>query len=154
MKRCGKSSRFFLAPFDTAAAVEAWELIAKMKKEQPGQNWATWAKVKFDCQIAATAKSLDIKRIYSDDKDIKTHGDRLGIVVLRICDLEVPAELRPKESIPEQPGLDLGPPVEEEPQGIHLVAVPNPEEESNTPEGVRTPTTQGSTDSSEPLERC
>ncbi|MFZ0286351.1 MAG: hypothetical protein WAL32_14070 [Terriglobales bacterium] len=45
--------KFQILPFDARAAIEASELIARVKSRK--EQWATWAKVKFDVQIVATA---------------------------------------------------------------------------------------------------
>jgi len=82
--------KFQLLPFDSRAAIEAAELIARIKAEHKSQPWETWAKVKFDVQITAIAKAESATVIYSDDQDIENHGKRLKIPVVRICDLPLP----------------------------------------------------------------
>jgi predicted nucleic acid-binding protein len=82
--------KFQILPFDSRAAIEAAELIAKIKSEQRSQPWETWAKVKFDIQIAAIAKAEAATAIYSDDRDVENHGKRVNIPVIRICDLPTP----------------------------------------------------------------
>jgi predicted nucleic acid-binding protein len=82
--------KFQILPFDSRAAIEAAELIAKIKAEHKSQPWDTWAKVKFDVQISAIAKAESATVIYSDDQDIENHGKRLKIPVIRICDLPLP----------------------------------------------------------------
>lgn len=84
------SYRFQILPFDSRAAIEASELIAKVKNEHKAQPVESWAKVKFDIQIAAIGKALNATTIYSDDKQIEAHGKRLNIKVIRICDLPLP----------------------------------------------------------------
>jgi predicted nucleic acid-binding protein len=82
--------RFELLPFSVRAAIEASELIEKIKAENRGQPVATWAKIKFDIQIAAIGKAETATQIYSDDEDIERLGKRLKIPVIRICDLPLP----------------------------------------------------------------
>ncbi len=82
--------KFQILPFDSRAAIEAAELIAKIKAEHKSQPWDTWAKVKFDVQITAIARAESATVIYSDDQDIENHGKRLKIPVIRICDLPLP----------------------------------------------------------------
>ena len=94
--------KFQILPFDSRAAIEAAELIAKVKTEHKSQPWDTWAKVKFDVQISAIAKAESATVIYSDDEDIENHGKRLKIPVVRICDLPLPP---PEEETP----IDVGP---------------------------------------------
>jgi hypothetical protein len=93
--------KFQLLPFDSRAAIEASELIAKVKSNK--EHWDTWAKVKFDIQIVSIAKAEGCNIIYSDDIDIEKYASRLKIKVVRICDLPLPPppEPEPKEtSIP------------------------------------------------------
>ncbi|HEY6348323.1 MAG TPA: PIN domain-containing protein [Candidatus Angelobacter sp.] len=100
LKRFSNSAKFKLSPFDVKAAVEAAELIKKVKAEQRAQPIETWAKTKFDIQIVAIAKGEDSPVIYSEDHQVENHATRLGISVKRICDLEVPPE---QQNIFEQP---------------------------------------------------
>lgn len=83
-----KSWRFQILPFDSRAAIEAAELIEKIKSNS--QPWGTWAKVKFDIQIVAIAKAESATAIYSDDKDVENYAKRLKIPVIRVCDLPLP----------------------------------------------------------------
>lgn len=92
LRRLGNSSKFKLSPFDVKAAIEAAELIRKVKAEQRAQPIETWAKIKFDIQIVAIAKGEDSPVIYAEDGGIENHATRVGISVRRICDLEVPPE--------------------------------------------------------------
>jgi hypothetical protein len=80
--------KFQIIPFDSRAAIETSELIAKVKSNR--EVWATWAKIKFDIQIVAIAKAESATAIYSDDKDIENLAKRLKIPVIRICDLPLP----------------------------------------------------------------
>ena len=82
------SKHFQILPFDSRAAIEASELVAKVKSSK--DHWATWAKVKFDIQIVSIAKAESATAIYSDDKDIENLAKRLNIRVIRICDLPLP----------------------------------------------------------------
>jgi predicted nucleic acid-binding protein len=92
--------KFQILPFDARAAIEASELIAKIKSNK--EPWDTWAKVKFDIQIVSIAKAEGVGVIYADDRDIENYADRLKIKVVRICDLPLPPppEPEPKEKLP------------------------------------------------------
>jgi predicted nucleic acid-binding protein len=82
--------RFEIVPFGIKAAIEASELIAMLVAEtkQPGE---TWAKVKFDIQIVATAKAEEaVTMLYADDKGVVNNAKRLGIPVTRIYELPLP----------------------------------------------------------------
>ena len=92
LRRFSNSSKFKLCPFDVKAAIEAAELIRKVKAEQRAQPIETWAKIKFDIQIVAIAKGEDSPVIYSEDRQVENHAKRLGIDVRRICDLEIPPD--------------------------------------------------------------
>ena len=92
--------KFQILPFDARAAIEAGELIAQIKSRK--EHWGTWAKVKFDIQIVATAKAESASVIYSDDKDIENLAKRLNIKVVRICDLPLPPS-------PEIRAIEAGP---------------------------------------------
>jgi predicted nucleic acid-binding protein len=95
MQTIGDAYRFKVLPFDQRAAIDASELIAKIKEEHKRQPLITWAKVKFDIQIAAIGKTEGATVIYSDDTDIEAHGRRLNIPVKRICDLDLPSPPAP-----------------------------------------------------------
>jgi len=111
--------KFQILPFDSRAAIEASELIAKIKSSR--EPWTTWAKVKFDIQIVSIAKAEGAAVIYSDDKDIENYAKPLKIKVIRICDLPLPPPPEPKF---EQTLLPVG-----EQQKLALVP----------PTGIRTP---------------
>jgi hypothetical protein len=142
-----RRANFVLLPFDTKAAIEAAHLIFAIKKQTSGgQKLETWAKVKFDIQIAAIAKSEAAHIIYSDDKGIEAHSSRLGITVIRICDLPLPPEPKPEsegEVVPvgAQQTLDLAPaqapppvaPVEEEQTNEQTTASAGKDNEREAP---------------------
>jgi predicted nucleic acid-binding protein len=86
--------KFQIIPFDSRAAIEAAELIEKIKPNR--QPRATFAKVKFDIQIVAIAKAEDATVIYSDDRDIENYAKRVNLKVIRICDLPLPPPPEPK----------------------------------------------------------
>jgi predicted nucleic acid-binding protein len=92
LNKLSNSSKFQLTPFDVKAAIEAAEIIRKIKDDNKGQPIDTWAKIKFDIQVVATAKAENSSVIYSDDSGIENHGRRAGITVRRICDLQLPPE--------------------------------------------------------------
>ncbi len=96
------SYRFEIIPFGTKAAIEAGELIAQIKNQNKSQPWATWAKLKFDVQIASIGKAEEVTAFYSDDKDVEAHGKRLKLKVIRICDLDLPPAPDPKEVAEEE----------------------------------------------------
>lgn len=92
-----KSSRFKIASFDTKAAVEvAADIAASITRgAKKGGAKGTWAKANFDRQILAIAKASDSHTIYTDDDDVETHAKRMGIAVVRLADLDLPASNTP-----------------------------------------------------------
>ena len=55
--------------------------------ETPG---STWAKVNFDRQIIAIAKSNGATAIYSEDEDIRRHARAANIPVMTVAELPLP----------------------------------------------------------------
>lgn len=86
------SARFKIVPFDTRAAVEVAALTREAldSGDKRGGSKAAWAKVKFDRQIVAIARTEGATAIYSDDEDIGSLGERVRIQVVRLIDLPVP----------------------------------------------------------------
>lgn len=88
-----KNPKFWLAPFDTRAALEL-SLIAEsaVKKtgKKKGDSGGTWAKVKFDWQIIAIARVCGVSTIYSEDDDIHKLAKSNGITPKRVTDLPLP----------------------------------------------------------------
>lgn len=85
-----RKSAFEIAPFDVKAAIEcsilleeAWSGLEKRA--------VTKTKFKFDWQIVAIAATRRVTAIYSDDGDIAKAAARVGIQVVRIDDLALPA---------------------------------------------------------------
>jgi predicted nucleic acid-binding protein len=84
------TAKFQIIPFGMRAAIEAAELVAKIKAANKSQPIDNWAKVKYDVQIVATARAENATLIYSDDKQMEVHGTRVKLPVIRICDLPLP----------------------------------------------------------------
>ena len=80
---------FSIEPFDQRAAIE----LALMVPARPREGPATWAKLKFDCQIVAIAKARGATTIYSDDRHVYRLGEVAKIPVVRTRDLELPPGL-------------------------------------------------------------
>lgn len=66
--------------FDYKASVECAHLFGK----KPGIGKA---KTKFDCQIIAIAKTNNISTIYTDDNQLKSRAEELGIKIVTSKDL-------------------------------------------------------------------
>ena len=88
-----KTIRFFeIVSFDELAAIECAAMLSETRRGGRKAPAATWAKAKFDHQIAAVAKVYGAARIYSDDGDLKKLGPRLGMAVIGLWDLPAPPE--------------------------------------------------------------
>jgi hypothetical protein len=76
---------FRLAPFGPKAAFDCAEAIRLYGLK--GHKGATRAKVKFDRQIVAIAKSEGVDTLYSDDDDVWKYGQHAGLTVVRSYEL-------------------------------------------------------------------
>jgi predicted nucleic acid-binding protein len=94
--KLNKYAVFDICDFDGLAAVE----VAQMARQEIGRkridNATTWAKIKYDRQIVAIAKTKGATAIYSDDGDIRALANRAAIQVIGIAELPLPPE-RPKK---------------------------------------------------------
>jgi hypothetical protein len=85
-----RSSGFEVVPFDQRAAIECSlsiraALLSGNKKGK--QKQAAWAKVKFDHQIVAIARSRLATCIYSDDKGLLNFARSLGMSAISADEL-------------------------------------------------------------------
>lgn len=89
-----KHSAFRIEAFDTRPAIElAMMTRDSLRRGRKQENsTATWAKLKFDQQIVATARVHQATVIYSDDEDIRAIAKRVGIDVVGVADLALPPE--------------------------------------------------------------
>ena len=89
------SGFFKLAPFGGKAAMECALMIDAAKTGGDKRNEAkTWAKAKFDWQIAAIAKSEGATTIYSEDVDLARIATRINLKYVKIDDLPIPDSAR------------------------------------------------------------
>ena len=88
------TSRFRIEPFDQRAAVELAAMTrgALQKGDLRSGTQATRAKLKFDRQIIAIARTQNETTIYSDDEDIEKLAEPLGIEVIPLHALSAPPE--------------------------------------------------------------
>lgn len=88
-----KSPRFEIAPFDVRAAVElaAINVSALAAGDKRGGLKGDWAKIKFDRQIVAISKSRSVRAIYSDDGGVQRIGAAVGLKVIPVTDINIPA---------------------------------------------------------------
>lgn len=103
LETLNKTSCFRVAPFDQLAAVE----LAAMTRDalsagdlRAGTD-ATRAKLKFDRQIIAIARTQNQSTVYSDDGDIATLASPLGLEVIPIYKLPEPPASQSDIFLPE-----------------------------------------------------
>lgn len=99
-------SKFFrVAEFGQRATVEAAE-ITREAINKGGRRGAapdaTWAKVKFDRQIVAIARSVGATTIYTNDDQLAKHARAVGLIAFQ------PDEL-PEPAVPPQIEMQLAP---------------------------------------------
>jgi predicted nucleic acid-binding protein len=80
-------------PFDQVAAIElaAMEVEDRLKRGKRAGSTSPWAKLRFDRQIVAIAKTNGATRMYSDDEDVMKFAARIGIKVIPTWELPLPA---------------------------------------------------------------
>lgn len=108
-----KSARFKVAPFDTMAAVEVAARIGEAinKGNKKAGSKGTWAKVKFDQQIAAIAKVEGAHTLYTDDEDLAKFAEKMGLEVVALADLPVPPSKTPLfDNLPDEEEVQAVPP--------------------------------------------
>lgn len=93
------SAHFKIVPFDTRAAIELAQItrVAIDSGDKKAGSSSSWAKVKFDRQIVAIARTEGAQTIYSDDEDIVRCARKLGIEVIGICELSLPPDSLQRE---------------------------------------------------------
>ena len=94
LRRINSASVFRQAPFDELCAVEVAEIAkeALNSGDKRSGHGGTWAKIKYDRQIVAIARVNNATVLYSDDREIFRLGTKIGLTVIRICDLSLPPE--------------------------------------------------------------
>jgi predicted nucleic acid-binding protein len=82
-----------IRPFDAVAAIQlaAAEVEDRSAKNKRAGSSSPWAKVRFDRQIVAIAKTNQATRLYSDDQDVINYGSRQDLTVVSTWDLPLPA---------------------------------------------------------------
>lgn len=97
LEKINKSRAFVVAPFDQKAAIELAVMTAisrrEKKKLRAGSN-ATAAKLKFDRQIVAIAKTSGATTIYTGDGDLATFAKENGIEAVKLEELPLPEGAR------------------------------------------------------------
>lgn len=107
-QKLSQSSQFRIAPFGNKAAMECALLLDGAKTSGDKRNEGkTWAKAKFDWQIAAIAKSEGAAVIYSEDGDLARLAARLNLSTVKIDDLPIPDAARQRH-LDLQPAATIG----------------------------------------------
>lgn len=107
-----KRAVFEIAGFNDSESIELVQycrtFTGGLKTKIPSKS--TWAKVKYDHQIAAIAKTHRVHTIYSDDCDLKTVASRLDIPCLGVGDLPLPppAQMSLIEELPQVIPIESG----------------------------------------------
>jgi predicted nucleic acid-binding protein len=93
LNRLAEQKNILVKPFDEKAAIElaAIELEDRRKTGKRGASSSPWAKVRFDRQIVAIARTNGAGRIYSDDEDLMKYATRASIKVVHTWELPLPA---------------------------------------------------------------
>jgi predicted nucleic acid-binding protein len=93
LEKLSGMKNILVRPFDQVAAIElaAVEVEDRLKEGKRGGSASSWAKLRFDRQIVAIAKTNGAVRIYSDDEDVMKFARRLGIEVIRTWELPLPS---------------------------------------------------------------
>jgi hypothetical protein len=93
LDKLSSMKNILIKPFDELAAIElaAREVEDREKGSKRGTSGSPWAKLRFDRQIVAIARTNKARRIYSDDEDVRTFATRLEIDVIRTWELPLPA---------------------------------------------------------------
>jgi hypothetical protein len=94
LQKIKSSSAFRLASFDDRAAVQV-ALMSREPGDRPKTSADTYAKIKYDRQIAAIAKVEGATTVYSDDSNVRGYAVRLGMQAIALADLPLPAPTTP-----------------------------------------------------------
>jgi predicted nucleic acid-binding protein len=89
-----RSTAFDLASFDERCAIDLAEVVRKSiaSGDKRGGVSAAWAEVKFDRQIAVTAKVNGAEILYTDDENQAAFAQEIGLRVVQTWDLDLPPE--------------------------------------------------------------
>ena len=93
LEKLSEMKNILVKPFDEKAAIElaAREVEDRALQGKRAGSASPWAKLRFDRQIVAIAKTNEATRIYSDDDDLRKFAVRLGIEVTCTWQLPLPS---------------------------------------------------------------
>ena len=94
IKLMGSAGVFRICPFDVRAAIETalMQGHALSGEASKSATTATRAKLKYDRQIVAIAKTEGAGIFYTDDTDQRAFAEKQGLTVRGLTDLPVPTE--------------------------------------------------------------
>lgn len=89
-----RAAVFRVEPFETRAAIEVAVMTrtALASGDKKAGSQAPWSKVKFDRQIAAIAKIKQASTIYTDDENLASTAEALGLTAIGLAGLPLPPE--------------------------------------------------------------
>jgi predicted nucleic acid-binding protein len=89
-----RAAVFRVEPFEQRAAIELAVMTrsALADGDKKSGSKEPWAKVKFDRQIVAIARVLQVSTIYTDDENLASTAKAVGIDALGLGDLALPPE--------------------------------------------------------------
>lgn len=89
-----RSTAFDLASFDERCAIDLAEIVraAIASGDKKSGVSAPWNEIKYDRQIAVTAKVNGAEILYSDDANQTVFAQQIGLNVTHTWDLELPPE--------------------------------------------------------------
>ncbi|MEH6698322.1 MAG: hypothetical protein V7672_06460 [Brevundimonas sp.] len=92
-----KSARFKIVEFDVRAAVEVAAMTREAERagDKRAGSFEPYQKIKVDRQIVAIARVTGVNVIYSDDGNLRSFAERLGMTVVRSWELPLPPATAP-----------------------------------------------------------
>lgn len=93
VEKITSSKNFEVAPFDIKASIELSLLTdSDLDTAKKLDEKTTWAKIKYDRQVAAIAKARNASRIYTDDTRLAACARNNGIAVTLTHEIPLPPE--------------------------------------------------------------
>jgi len=89
LARISSAAAFKIVGFDQRAAVQV-ALMAQLPEDRPRNTTETYAKLKYDRQIAAIAKVEGATAVYTDDSGLRRCAARLNIPAIGLAQLPLP----------------------------------------------------------------
>src|SRR5882724_8149483 len=88
-----KAAKFLIAPFDLRSALELSLMSdAALSRAERHAGVDTRAKVKFDRQIVAIAKTFGARAVYSEDNGLRAIATRENLPAFGVSDIKMPTK--------------------------------------------------------------